>query len=130
MKTNSWITLAEKAHCRFGDKGDTALFVLAPYDAADYDALVAVVTPSALREHFGGLSPAQVTVTPCPQLGALVLVLRNSLGGGVTRSLALDIHGKTRSSYLLGMRVPWPTVEPRCVPLSRLTKEDQNERPV
>lgn len=102
------IQLIEKAHCRFGDKGDTGLFVLVPYVAAEYDALVAAVTPAALSRHFGDLPEQQITISPCPQLGALVIAMRNSLGGGVTRSLAVDIHGKTRSGYLLAMVVDWP----------------------
>lgn len=103
------LLLAAKAHCRFGDKGDTGLFVLAPYDQADYATLAAVVTPAALARHFGGLSPAQIEIMPCPHLCALVIVMRGTLGGGVTRSLALDAHGKSRSGYLLGLEVAWPT---------------------
>jgi hypothetical protein len=60
--------------------------------------------------HFGDLPAAQVVCRPCPALGALVVVVRGSLGGGVTASLALDAHGKTRSGYLLGMAVPWDDV--------------------
>jgi hypothetical protein len=41
-----------------------------------------------------------------PQLGALNFVLRNALGGGVTRSLALDAHGKSLSSALLDLDLP------------------------
>ena len=102
------IQLAEKAHCRFGDKGDTGLFVLAPYDPADFATLCRVVTPRALAAHFGDLAPTQIEILPSPNLCALVIVMRNSLGGGVTRSLALDTHGKTRAGYLLGMSVAWP----------------------
>ena len=101
------VILGEKAHCRFGDKGDTGLFVLVPYAADDYASLIASVTPSALSRHFD-LPAERITVTPCDGLGTLVIVMRNSLGGGVTRSLALDTHGKTRSGYLLGMVVVWP----------------------
>lgn len=105
------VLLAEKAHCRFGDKGDTGLFVLIPYEPTDFAALVAGVTPERISRHFGQLPLAQIDCIPCPQLGALVIVMRQSLGGGVTRSLALDAHGKTRSGYFLGMRVPWPSIE-------------------
>lgn len=102
------IQLAEKAHCRFGDKGDTGLFVLAPYAPADFATLCRVITPHALAAHFGDLAPTQIEILPCPTLCALVIVMRSSLGGGVTRSLALDTHGKTRSGYLLGLQVMWP----------------------
>jgi hypothetical protein len=34
--------------------------------------------------------------------------MRDALGGGVTRSLALDAHGKSVSSALMGMTVAAP----------------------
>jgi hypothetical protein len=42
---------------------------------------------------------------PFAELGALVIAIRSSLGGGVTASLALDAHGKTRSAVLLAMPI-------------------------
>ena len=101
------VKLGEKAHCRYGDKGDTGLFVVIPYDGQDFDALVAGVTAERVGQHLGHLPAEQVSCRPYPQLGALVIVVRGSLRGGVTSSLALDAHGKTLSGYLLGMPVPW-----------------------
>jgi hypothetical protein len=100
------IPLGEKAHCRYGDKGDTGLFILIPYAPEDFDWLVASVTPERVAKHFGQLPIDLVNCRPCSALGALVVVVRSSLRGGVTASLALDAHGKTRSGYLLGMAVP------------------------
>jgi hypothetical protein len=40
-----------------------------------------------------------------PNVGALNFVMRKALGGGVTRSLAIDKHGKTLSSSLLEMEI-------------------------
>jgi hypothetical protein len=40
-----------------------------------------------------------------PKIGALNFVLFDALGGGVTRSLALDRHGKSLSSALLEMEI-------------------------
>ena len=105
------ISLGEKAHCRYGDKGDTGLFILIPYAPPDFDWLVACVTPERVAEHFGRLPIDLVSCRPCPALGALVVVVRSSLRGGVTASLALDAHGKTRSGYLLGMAVPWDAAQ-------------------
>ncbi len=102
------VQLGEKAQCRYGDKGDTGLFILIPYDPADFAALVAGVSPERVAQHFGHRPADQVNCLPCPMLGALVVVIRGSLRGGVTASLALDGHGKTRSGYLLGMYLPWP----------------------
>ncbi|MNW08814.1 hypothetical protein D3C71_2056690 [compost metagenome] len=47
-----------------------------------------------------------VTRYELPTLGALNFVLTGSLGGGVTRSLALDAHGKALSSALLDLELP------------------------
>ena len=38
-----------------------------------------------------------------PLLGALNFVLHGALGGGVTRSLALDAHGKSLAMLLLDL---------------------------
>jgi hypothetical protein len=105
---SQWVRLGDKAHCRFGDKGDTGLFVLIPYDVQDFEALAASLTPERIGRHLGGLPAEFVTCRPCPSLGAIVIVVRSSLGGGVTASLAIDAHGKTLSGYLLGMNMPWP----------------------
>jgi hypothetical protein len=104
---NNRIPLGKLAHCRFGDKGDTGLFVVIPYDAGDFSGLVDCLTPARIAQHLGGLPAESVTCRPCPSLGAIVLVVRSSLGGGVTASLALDAHGKTLSGYLLGLELPW-----------------------
>ena len=101
------VQLGEKAHCRYGDKGDTGLFVVIPYDQRDFEALVEGVTAERVGAHLGVPAGGQVICRPCPELGALVVAVRGSLGGGVTASLALDAHGKTRSGLLLGMTVPW-----------------------
>jgi hypothetical protein len=105
---SEFVPLGDKAHCRFGDKGDTGLFVLIPYQAGDFEPLVASLTPELIGRHLGGLPPESVVCRPCPALGALVVAVRGSLGGGVTASLALDAHGKTLSGYLLALLIPWP----------------------
>jgi hypothetical protein len=43
-----------------------------------------------------------------PALGALNFVLHDALAGGVTRSLALDAHGKALSSAILSLEIPEP----------------------
>ena len=40
-----------------------------------------------------------------PNVGALNFVLEGALGGGVTRSLALDAHGKSLSSSLVDLEL-------------------------
>ena len=97
--------LREIAHSRTGDKGDTSNISLIAYDAADYELLRREVTPERVRLHFAGVVRGEVTRYECPNIGALNFVLRQALAGGVTRSLALDAHGKSLSSALLEMTI-------------------------
>ncbi len=46
------------------------------------------------------------------ELGALNFVMKDALGGGVTRSLSLDAHGKGLSSALLDLDLPEPARTP------------------
>jgi hypothetical protein len=101
------VRLGDRAHCRFGDKGDVDLFVVAPFEASDFDALAAVLTPECVGDHLG-VPADRVRCTPCPRLGALVIAVRTTARGDVTASLALDAHGKSLSGHLLAMPVPWP----------------------
>ena len=58
-----------------------------------------------MRQYYGDIVKGEVDRYVLPQLGALNFVLHDALGGGVTRSLALDAHGKCLSSAILGMSV-------------------------
>lgn len=49
-------------------------------------------------------APSPVT-GDLPNVDALNFVLENSLGGGVTRSLSLDPHGKSYSALILTLPV-------------------------
>lgn len=94
------------AHARTGDKGDTSNISLIAYDRADYGLLERHVTAERVAEHFAGIVRGEVTRYELPQLGALNFVLRRALGGGVTRSLALDAHGKCLGSAILELELP------------------------
>lgn len=94
------------AHARTGDKGDTSSISVIAYDPADYARLVAEVTAERVKTHFGALVAGEVVRYEIATLGALNFVLRQALGGGVTRSLALDTHGKSLSSTLLDIEIP------------------------
>jgi hypothetical protein len=59
-----------------------------------------------VRAHFAGIVQGDVTRYELPNIGALNFVMQHALGGGVTRSLALDAHGKSLSSALLNMDLP------------------------
>ena len=96
----------EIAHARTGDKGNIANISLIAFDANDYARLCRCLTVEAVKKHFGWVVQGEVVRYELPQLGALNFVMGKALGGGVTRSLALDPHGKCLSSYLLEMEIP------------------------
>jgi hypothetical protein len=97
--------LREIAHSRTGDKGDTSNISVIAYDLEDYALIAKHVTAERVREHYSGIAKGEVTRYELPQLGALNFVLRGALGGGVTRSLALDTHGKCLGSAILDMEL-------------------------
>ncbi len=100
--------LRQLAHSRTGDKGNTSNISLIAYDARHYAHLKQHVTPDSVKALFAGLVHGSVVRYELPQLGAFNFVLQLALGGGVTRSLALDAHGKSLSSALLSMDIPDP----------------------
>lgn len=98
--------LRELAHARTGDKGDTAQISVIAYEPGDFAWLVEQVTVERVRRHFAGLVRGSVARYELPGLCALNFVLHQALDGGVTRSLALDAHGKCLSSILLELELP------------------------
>lgn len=98
--------LHDIAHSRAGDKGDISNLSLIAYDRRHYALLERWVTAERVRAYFAGIVQGEVTRHALPQLGALNFVMRQALGGGVTRSLALDAHGKCLSALLLAMEIP------------------------
>ena len=97
--------LHEIAHARAGDKGDTSDITVFAYHPDDFPILETELTVERVRERFAGVTCGEIERYLVPRLGAVKFVLRNALGGGVTRSLALDAHGKCYSSLLLDMQV-------------------------
>jgi len=96
------------AHSRTGDKGNTSNISVIAYRDEDYPLLVEHVTAERVKAHFAGSVYGEVIRYELPRIGALNFVLRKALGGGVTRSLALDAHGKSLSSALLDLELPDP----------------------
>ena len=100
--------LRQLAHSRTGDKGNTSNISLIAYDARHFDHLQKHVTEARVKSHFAELVHGSVVRHELPQLSAFNFVMQLALGGGVTRSLALDAHGKSLSSALLDMDIPDP----------------------
>ncbi len=97
--------LREIAHSRAGDKGNIANISLIAYDMEHYPMLQEQVTAERVKAWFRELVQGEVVRYELPSIGALNFVLIDALGGGVTRSLALDRHGKSLSSVLLEMEI-------------------------
>ena len=71
----------------------------------DYDLIKEKVTEEKLKDYFKDIVHGKITRYELPTISALNFVLEDALGGGVTRSLAIDMHGKTLGSALLEMEI-------------------------
>ena len=93
------------ANSRNGDKGNISNLSLIVYDIDDYEKVKEKITADAVKEHFKDIVKGKVVRYELPQLGTMNFVMYDALGGGVTRSLSMDKHGKSLSSYLLDMEI-------------------------
>ncbi len=97
--------LYDLAHARTGDKGDRINISLIAYRESDFESLVEAVTEARVAEHFGYRQPSAVKRYVLPNLSAMNFVIDEVLDGGVNDSLNLDMHGKSLSYHLLGLRI-------------------------
>ena len=97
--------LRDIAHSRTGDKGNISNISLIAFDEKDYPFLVENITAEKVKSYFSEIVNGKVERYELPKIHALNFVLYEALSGGVTRSLALDIHGKSLSSALLNMEI-------------------------
>lgn len=97
--------LFEIAHSRAGDKGNTLMLSLIPYNEADYTTLRTIVTAQKVKDHLKEIVQGEVVRYELPNISSLLFVCYNALSGGVTTSLALDTHGKSLSYALLEMEI-------------------------
>jgi hypothetical protein len=97
--------LREIAHSRTGDKGNISNISLIVFQEEDYSLIVEKITAEKVKQYFAETVKGEVVRYELPELGALNFVMYDALSGGVTRSLALDIHGKSLSSALLNMEI-------------------------
>ena len=97
--------LREIAHSRTGDKGNISNISVIAYKQQDYETIKQKVTAEKVKEYFSGIVKGDVVIYELPNLWALNIVMYQALGGGVTRSLSLDTHGKSLSSLLKDMEI-------------------------
>jgi hypothetical protein len=93
------------AHARAGDKGDTSNISVIAYDEAGFERLRGELTAARVMAAFAHLARGPVTRYELPKLNALNFVIERALGGGVTRSLRQDMHGKSLSTLILAIEL-------------------------
>ncbi len=97
--------VADLAHGRSGDKGDTCNVGLVAYDDEGFAVLRREVTAERVCDHFGDLVRGTVTRYELPNIRALNFVLTGALDGGGTMSLRSDHLGKVMYAWLLRMEI-------------------------
>jgi hypothetical protein len=95
--------LHDIALARSGDKGNRATLSVIALDPADFPLIERLLTAERVQAHFAGVVGGEVQRFVLPQLFAVHFVMHDALAGGVTRSLALDAHGKTLSAAILDL---------------------------
>ena len=97
--------LHEIAHSRTGDKGNTSNVSVIAYRPEDYERIKTEGTAERVKAFLTGIVQGDVVRYDLPEICALNFIMYEALGGGVTRSLALDAHGKALGSALLNMEI-------------------------
>jgi hypothetical protein len=97
--------LQDIAIARSGDKGNLATLSVMARDPAHYPLLEQLLTAERVAQHYRGIVKGRVQRYALPHLSAVHFVMEDALAGGVTRSLALDAHGKTLSAAILDLEL-------------------------
>src|SRR5690606_19408365 len=80
--------LANIAHGRAGDKGNTLVLSLFPLREENYGLLVKQVTAEKVRELLAHQLKGEVTRHVLPELKGILVTCENALSSGVTTSIA------------------------------------------
>ena len=100
------VRVYDLAHGRAGDKGNTSNISVIAYNEAGWKTLREQLTTERVMQHFAHIATGPVTRYELPKLRALNFVIEGALGGGVTRSLAQDAHGKSLSALMMTLELP------------------------
>ena len=95
--------LRDIALARSGDKGNRATLSVIALEPADYPYIERLLTVQRVQAQYAGIALGRIERWALPHLAAVHFVMHDALGGGVTRSLALDAHGKSLSSLILAL---------------------------
>ena len=105
------VALREIAHSRAGDKGDISSVSVIPYDESHFELLKSQLTVERVKEAYGELVRGEVKRFELPGVRALNFVMHQALDGGVSRSLGMDLHGKSRGSIMGAIKVELPDAQ-------------------
>tara|TARA_Y100000588_G_scaffold225130_1_gene239032 strand:+ start:384 stop:698 length:315 start_codon:yes stop_codon:yes gene_type:complete len=97
--------LRDIAYVRSGDKGDVISVGVVASAPEYYPDLLRTLTPDSVKDLFGDWVKGPVEVYPMDNIEAVVVLLRNALGGGATRTLRLDQTGKAFGNGLLRLPI-------------------------
>ena len=97
--------LYDIAHGRAGDKGDTSNISVIAFDEAGWALIRERLTVERVQRAFAHIARGPIRRYELPRLHALNFVIEGALGGGVTRSLAQDAHGKSLSSLMMSIEL-------------------------
>ena len=97
--------LREIAHARTGDKGNLLMISVIAYEETNFTLLQERLTEARVQAHFAHIIDRPVRRYVLPRLAALNFVLHRPDDQSVTRSLALDAHGKCLGATLLGIEI-------------------------
>ncbi|WP_238381081.1 hypothetical protein [Alkalilacustris brevis] len=100
------VRVYDLGHSRAGDKGNTSNVSVIAYDARAWEILERELTAGRVARAYGHITAGPVRRYVLPKLRALNFVIEGALGGGVTRSLAQDKHGKSLSTLILTIELP------------------------
>jgi hypothetical protein len=95
------LQLKDLVYARSGDKGDISNIVVIAQEPRFYPLLQKYLTAEVVKDFFADMVKGTVERYEVPKVEAMNFVLRNSLGGGATRSLRIDFTGKTMCQALL-----------------------------
>ena len=99
------VKVYDLGHARAGDKGNTSNVSVTAYDERAWNILREQLTVERVMQAYGEIAQGPVTRDELPKLKALNFVIENALGGGVTVSLAQDMHGKSLSFVMLDIEL-------------------------
>ncbi|QTL02209.1 hypothetical protein J5J86_15555 [Aquabacter sp. L1I39] len=102
------VKLQHLAHARSGDKGNTSNISVFAYEPDFYPLLKDQLTAEAFKAFYGAAITGEVLRYEVDNIDALNFVAHGALGGGVSRSLALDNYGKALSAAVLGFEIEVP----------------------